>query len=70
VALVADRHLVAGASDPIANCSYQLSQHVNTPRRDDTYSPGQRGQGDAAGVLAKLDATLSSLKPGGHGSKL
>jgi hypothetical protein len=59
---VANPHSVASASNPTINISYQMSQYSNAPARDDPYSPGQRGHGDAALLLAKLDATLSCLQ--------
>jgi hypothetical protein len=67
---VADPDSVAGASNPTINISYQMGQYSNAPARDDPYSPGQRGHGDAALMLAKLDATLSCLQKSSHGSTL
>jgi|HubBroStandDraft_6_1064221.scaffolds.fasta_scaffold3614547_1 hypothetical protein len=67
---VADPDSVAGASNPTINISYQMAKYSNAPARDDPYSPGQRGHGDAALMLAKLDATLSCLQKSSHGSTL
>jgi hypothetical protein len=67
---VTDPGSVVGASNPRTNFSYQMGQYSNAPPRDDPYSPGQRGQGDAASMLAKLDAMLTCLQKSSHGSTL
>lgn len=69
--LVANRESVADASNAATNSSsHQLGQFANAPHRNDPYSPGQRDHGDAAAMSTKLEAMLSSLHKGSHGSQL
>jgi hypothetical protein len=61
---IANRGWVVGACNSRTNSTYQLGEYADRPLHDDPYSPGQRGHKDAAVMLAKLNAMLSSFEKG------
>ena len=66
----ADHGLGETSPDSSRKSAYRLRQYVNSPRREDPYTPGLGDRRSTVTVISELDVVLSSLQKNGNAFKL